>query len=86
MKKVFLLFFLLSIASVFSQNSEITLLFKDSETNLPIEDVTVYLVKSKQNFLSNANGIVVLSITQPTLIRISNTSYIYQTLRSVNLK
>lgn len=86
MKKIFLIFFLFSIASVFSQNSEITLLFKDSETNLPIEDVTVYLVKSKQNSISNANGIVVISITQPTLIKISNASYISQTLKSINLK
>ncbi len=86
MKKIYILFFLFSIASVFSQNSEITLLFKDSETNLPIEDITVYVVKSKQNLLSNANGIVVISITQPTLIKISNASYISQTLKSINLK
>jgi hypothetical protein len=86
MKKVFHLFFLLSIASVFSQNSEIIVLFKDLETNLPIEDVTVYLVKSKQNSISNSNGIAVVTITQPTLIKITNTSYISQTLRSVNLK
>lgn len=86
MKKIFLLFFLFLIASVFSQNSEIIVLFKDSETNLPIEDITVYVVKSKQNLLSNTNGIVVISITQPTLLKISNASYISQTLKSINLK
>ena len=86
MKKSILLFCLFSITSVFSQNVEKTILFKDSETNLPIEDITVYIIKTKQNLLSNTDGIVSFSLKDPTIIKVTNASYVPQSLKSINLK
>ena len=86
MKKSILLFCLFSITSVFSQNIEKSLLFKDSETNLPIEDITVYIIKTKQNLLSNTDGIVSFSLKDPTIIKVTNASYVPQSLKSINLK
>ncbi len=79
-----LLFFFTQIG--YSQNSEISILLKDAVTNLPIEDATVFIVKTKQNLLSNSQGIVTFALNGPTNISISHTSYLPLTIRSTTLK
>jgi hypothetical protein len=86
MKKIFTLFFLILISNCYSQNSEITIEIKDSETNLPVEDATVLVLKTKQNLLSNSEGIVTFIVNGNTNIKISHTSYQSVTIRSITLK
>lgn len=69
-----------------AQHSEFHLLIKDAETLVPIDEVTVTVLRTKQNHLSNAAGKVVISLSGVSSIQISHTSYQSQTLRSTALK
>ncbi len=85
--KVKFLFFLLFISlSVWSQNTEKTITLLNSETNLPIEDATVYIVKTKQTFLSNSDGVVTFIINGNTNIQITHSSFASVTVRATTLK
>ncbi len=86
MKKFFTLFFLVLLSNCYSQNNEISIVLKDSDSNLPIEDVTVFVVKTKQSLLSNSQGLVNFSLNGVSNIQISNTSYTSVTIRSTILK
>ncbi len=48
MKRNLLIFFLIFTINAFSQNEEKSIVLKDVDTNEPIEDVTVYIAKTKQ--------------------------------------
>ena len=86
MKKVFVLFFLILISNGYTQNTEVSIALKDIDTNLPIEDVTVHVLKTKQNLLSNSEGVVTFMLTGVSNIQITHTSYQSVTLRSNTLK
>ncbi len=85
--KVKLLFFLLFVSlSVWSQNTEKTITLLNSETNLPVEDATVYIVKTKQSFLSNSDGVVTFVINGNSNIQITHSSFVSVTVRATTLK
>lgn len=86
MKKAFVLFFLILISNGYSQNTEISIVLKDADSNLPIEDVTVLVLKTKQNLLSNSEGVVTFILNGISNIQISHTSYTAVTIRSTTLK
>jgi hypothetical protein len=86
MKKLFLLFSLLLFSNVFSQNIEKLIVIKDSETNLPIEDVTVVVLKTKQILMSNKDGKVNFILKGASNIKITHTAYLSMQIRSINLK
>ncbi len=86
MKKVFVLFFLILMSNGYSQNTEISIVLKDADSNLPIEDVTVLVLKTKQNLLSNSDGIVTFVLNGVSNIQIAHTSYLAVTIRSTILK
>ena len=86
MKQIFILFFLILISNCYSQTSEITIVLKDVETNLPIEDATVLVLKTKQNLLSNSEGVVSFILNGISTIKISHTSYQSVSIRSNTLK
>lgn len=49
--KKFILFILLFVSNfIFSQNLEFSVIVKDIETGLPIEEVTITALKSNQGF------------------------------------
>lgn len=73
-KKICLLFFLLFSLMSFSQ-AEITVILKDADTNLPIEDAVITVLRTNQGLISNSEGVFQLSLTRPSLIEISHTSY-----------
>ena len=80
---LFLLIFTLFYSSgVFSQNSEKSIVVKDEETNLPIEDATVYIVKTKQTLLSNSEGKITFFLSGSSNIQISHSSYVSVVVRS----
>ena len=86
MKKFFTLFFLVLLSNCYSQNNEISIVLKDADSNLPIEDATVFVVKTKQSLLSNSQGIANFSLNGVSNIQISHTSYTSTTIRSTTLK
>lgn len=86
MKKTFVLFFLIILSNCYSQNVEISIVLKDAVTSLPIEDVTVHVLKTKQNLLSNSKGVVTFMLTGISNIQITHTSYQSITIRSNTLK
>jgi hypothetical protein len=86
MKKITLLFFLIYNVVALSQNVEKSIILKDIDTNLPIEDATVFIAKTKQTLLSNANGEVTFVINGTTTIQITHSSYNPVKLRSTLLK
>ncbi|WP_395066845.1 hypothetical protein [Flavobacterium sp.] len=86
MKKFFLLFLSLFSSIVSSQNVEKSILLKDFETNLPIEDASILILKSKQILLSNANGEATFVLNGISNIQITHTSYVGITIRSSTLK
>ena len=73
-------------STCFAQNTEISIVLKDADNNLPIEDATVFVVKTKQNLLSNSEGKVTFMLNGITTIQISHTSYKSVTIRTTTLK
>lgn len=77
---------MISSLPAFSQKVDKIIVIKDKETNLPIEDATVTIVKTRQNLLSNKDGIVSFELTGASNIQIRHSSYLGITVRSVMLK
>ncbi|SFA90978.1 hypothetical protein SAMN05660845_0924 [Flavobacterium swingsii] len=74
--KKFLSFTLLFISGfVFSQNIEFAVIVKDVETGLPIPEVTITSLKTKQGFLTNTNGEANISLSKESDLQFENSSY-----------
>lgn len=86
MKKLYLFFLLVLSLNLNAQSVEKSLVLRDSETNLPIEDATVFIQKTKQTLLSNTEGAVSFVLTGISNIQITHSSYSSKTLRSSSLK
>src|SRR6476660_9045788 len=86
MKKYLIVLFLCFGISVFSQNEEKVIVLKDADTNLPIEDATVFVARTKQTLLSNAEGTVSFVLNGISNIQITHSSYSSVKLRSNTLK
>lgn len=86
MKRNLLIFFLIFTINAFSQNEEKSIVLKDVDTNEPIEDVTVYIAKTKQMLVSNSDGIVSYILNGISNIQITHSSYIAVKVRSNTLK
>jgi len=86
MKRNLLIFLLLFAITAFSQNEEKTIVLKDADTNEPIEDVTVYITKTKQMLVSNSDGIVSYILNGISNIEIKHSSYVTVKVRSNTLK
>ena len=85
MRKVVLLLFISLQSLIFAQSAEKSIILLDADTNLPIEDVTVYIIKTKQILLSNIEGKVTFTLTGTSNIQASHSSYIGVTVRSTAL-
>lgn len=68
--------------SVFSQNGQKSITLKDAETNLPIEDATVFIIKTKQTLLSNAEGNITFMLNGSSNIQVTHSSYVSVIVRS----
>lgn len=86
MKNLIVLLFLVFCSTVASQNVEKSIVLKDADSKLPIEDATVLILKSKQTLLSNSEGTVSFILNGVSNIQISHTSYLPITIRSSVLK
>jgi hypothetical protein len=86
LRNVLLLLFLLAGIQAFSQSVEKVIILKDKDTDVAIEDATVSILKTKQNLLSNANGVVTFELNGVSNIQIKHPSYLSMTIRSIILK
>jgi len=55
--------------------SEITVILKDADTDLPIEDAIITVLRTNQGLISNVEGVFKLNLTRASTIEISHTSY-----------
>jgi hypothetical protein len=85
MRKIILLFFVLFSVSVFSQSEEYSIIVKDIETLLPIENATVVILKTKQILSSNKDGKVTFMLTGGSNVQVSETNYETLTVRWTSL-
>ena len=72
-KLTFLLWFLTS--AVFSQNFEFTIIVKDFDTDLPIDEVTITALKTRQGFLTNKDGKAIVSLSRSSDLELVHSSY-----------
>jgi hypothetical protein len=86
MKQLYLLFLLVSCINIYAQTVEKTLILRDAETNLPIEDVTVYIIKTKQTLLSNVEGKVTFVLNGSSNIQVTHSAYVKVIVRSSALQ
>lgn len=54
---------------------EITVILKDADTDLPIEDALITVFRTNQGLISNSEGVFKLNLTRQSLIEIAHTSY-----------
>ncbi|TDP61073.1 hypothetical protein [Flavobacterium dankookense] len=85
MRKVVLLLFISLQSLIFAQSAEKSIILLDADTNLPIEDVTVYIIKTKQTLLSNVEGKVTFTLSGTSNIQATHSSYVSVTVRSTAL-
>jgi hypothetical protein len=76
MKKILVLLLFVSYFNVFSQTNERTLLLLDSDSNLPIEDAVVLVLKTKQVLMSNSEGKVVFELKGGSNLKVTHSSYL----------
>lgn len=86
MKKLILLFVLFFNVIVFAQDIEYSIIVKDIETQLPIENATVVILKTKQILISNQEGKVTFVLSGGSNVQVSETNYENLTLRWASLK
>ena len=86
MKKLILVFLIFYNATIFAQKAEYSIVVKDIETMLPIENATVVVLKTKQVLLSNEEGKVTFALTGGSNIEVSEMNYDKVTVRWGTLK
>lgn len=72
-KLTFLLWFFTTV--VFSQNLEFTVIVKDFDTDLPIEEVTITALRTRQGYLTNKDGKAIISLTRSSDLEFIHSSY-----------
>lgn len=82
MKKTILLLFFVFSFTISAQEVERSIIVKDADTNNPIEDVSVFITKTKQLLLSNSEGKVTFDLNGISNIQVSHSSYVTVNIRS----
>lgn len=82
MKKTILLLFFVFSFTISAQEVERSIIIKDADTNNPIEDVSVFITKTKQLLLSNSEGKVTFDLNGISNIQVSHSSYVTVNIRS----
>lgn len=86
MKRILLFFLLMASTLVLAQKVERTLIIKDVDSQLPIEDVTVLVARTNQILMSNKEGEVSFMVNGNSNIQFSHPSYVGLTVRPATLK
>ena len=85
MKKIFFLFLVVLCLNGFSQEKELTILFKDIESQMPVDEVTLTVLRTKESFVSNADGVVKILLKRPSYLEVSHSSYKKFIVKSISL-
>jgi hypothetical protein len=85
MKKTFVLLLFFLCFNVFSQTNERTLILLDIDSNLPIEDAVILVLKTKQVLMSNSEGKVVFELKGGSNVKVTHSSYLPLTLKWTSL-
>jgi len=72
-KLIFLLWFFTSC--VFSQNLEFMVIVKDFDTDMPIDEVTITALRTRQGFLTNKEGKAIINLTRSSDLEFIHSSY-----------
>jgi hypothetical protein len=86
MRRVILIFILLFSVDFFAQSTEYSIVIKDIETLMPIENATVFIMKTKQTLISNKDGKVTFELNGASNVQVYETNYEKLTLRWATLK
>lgn len=86
MNRLFFLLFMLFSMSVLAQSKEYSIVVKDAYTQLPIDDATVVVLKTKQILLSNQDGKVTFMLTGSSSFQVSEANYEPLIVRWASLK
>jgi hypothetical protein len=86
MRGLILLFVISINTAIFAQKVEYSIVVKDIETQLPIENATVLIMKTKQILISNQEGKVTFELNGASNVQVSETNYEKVTLRWGSLK
>ena len=71
-----LLFFIMFFTSiVFSQSLEFTIIVKDFDTDLPVDEVTITAIRTRQGYLTNKDGVALISLTRSSDLELVHSSY-----------
>jgi len=79
----YILFFVST--SIFSQSTEFTVIVKDIETGLPIEEVTITATKSNQGFLTNKSGEAIINLAKASDLQFQHSLYKTYTVKFKDL-
>ncbi|SHL89170.1 peptidase associated/transthyretin-like domain-containing protein [Flavobacterium saccharophilum] len=86
MRGLLLLLIIFVNTTVFAQKVEYSIVVKDIETQLPIENAIVFIMKTKQTLISNQDGKVTFELNGASSLQVSETNYEKVTLRWGPLK
>ncbi|WP_159777724.1 hypothetical protein [Flavobacterium sp. 9AF] len=86
MRRIYFLFLVICCLKTFSQENELTILFKDIESQLPVDEVTLTVLRTKESFISNADGMVKINLKRPSYLEVSHSSYKKFIVKSITLK
>lgn len=86
MNKLMFLLMVLFSSGIFAQNTEYSIIVKDIETQLPVENAMVVILKTKQVLLSNEEGKVTFILNGASNVQVSEMNYENLTLRWATLK
>ena len=73
-KKITFLLFLFT-STLFSQNLDFTIIVKDFDNDMPIEEVTITALRTRQGFLTNKDGKVIVSLAKASDLELRHSSY-----------
>ena len=85
MKGFYICILLCFYGAVFGQNKDYTVLIRDIETSLPIENATLVVSKTKQILLSNSEGKVTFTVNGSTSLQVSEMMYETEMVRWADL-
>ena len=86
MNRLFILFIMFFVIEAFSQKAEYSIVIKDIETQLPIENAMVVILKTKQVLLSNEEGKVTFVVNGASNVEVSEMNYETLNIRWAVLK
>ena len=76
MKKIFVFIQFILCFTVFSQSNEKKVILLDIDSNQPIEEAVVFVLKTKQVLLTNSDGIVSFEIKGGSNLKVTHPSYL----------